>query len=311
MINKRVVRKDGHESQNRQACDSVTNNFFKAISTDYQYLANHNALRGEVADILAITFWNFATCYTWAAEFIEAERFMNMANGIIEQTSEIYQKFNAAKSDISKNAAKQRAFKNSQSTQNRNTPNMTQQTTSVKQQDSDSNPFLKIIAFIVVCVGLYYGCFSSPSKTSKPTSNGKTYNASSNIRPRANIRTGYEANAPILNNSGMCQLTIDNTQNREPVYVRLWMVSPSRPVRAFTIASNGSFTLNNLTPGTYELRYKYLYENREAESGAKSQSFNLTQYETETGTRYSVTTITLYKVSNGNFRTSRINANEI
>ena len=109
----------------------------------------------------------------------------------------------------------------------------------------------------------------------------------------------------------MCKLTIDNTRNSEPVYVRLWTISPSRPVRAFYIASNGYFTLENLTPDTYELRYKYLYDNKEATSGSKSQSFTLTQYETETGTRYSVTNITLYKVSNGNFKTSRIGSNEI
>lgn len=322
-LNQKVVKKTGYESQNYQSCDYLCKNFYKDISTDYQFLINTHELHGDVADILVITLWNFATCYTWGADFVEAERLMNMASSIIEPSSEFYQKFCKAKSDIHENAVKQKSFNNSQSMQNRYTTRTTQfnsqseqngntiRTTRSNSPDSDSNPFLKIIALIVFCVVLYYGCFASSSKTSRTSNNGKSYSTSSINKSSSNIWTGYEANAPILSNNGMCRLTIDNSQNSEPVYVRLWTVSPSKPVRAFYIASNGSFTLENLTPDTYELRYKYLYENKEATSGAKSQSFSLTQYETETGTRYSVTRITLYKVTNGNFRTSRIGANEI
>ena len=67
----------------------------------------------------------------------------------------------------------------------------------------------------------------------------------------------------------------------------------------------------NLNPGSYELRYKSLYENREAEVGTKSEAFQLTQRETYEGISYSVSTITLYKVANGNFRSTSINANDI
>ena len=175
----------------------------------------------------------------------------------------------------------------------------------------------------MACVVLYYGCAGgSTSKKSSSYNSRPTGSTSVNkysgpkstnqpLVPRANIRTGYAPNNAILNNNGYCKLTIDNTRNSEPVYVRLWSTSPSRPVRAFFIAARDSFTMQNLNPGSYELRYKYLYENREAEVGTKSEAFQLTQRETYEGVSYSVSTITLYKVANGNFRSTSINANDI
>lgn len=59
------------------------------------------------------------------------------------------------------------------------------------------------------------------------------------------------------------------------------------------------------------MRYKYLYEEKEAERGGESELFELTQEKSYEGVRYFVLIIILYKVRNGNFRTSSIDLNDI
>ena len=130
--------------------------------------------------------------------------------------------------------------------------------------------------------------------------------------PKKGIASGYIPESPVLNNTGLCQLTIDNIQNNAPVYVRLWDIGKSKaPVRTINIAANSSFTLRNINPGVYEIRYKYIYENVEADTGSKSETFNLQQTETHEGSKYSIVRITLYKVANGNSRTYKISGNDV
>ena len=130
--------------------------------------------------------------------------------------------------------------------------------------------------------------------------------------PKKGIVSGYVPGSPVLNNTGLCELTIDNIQNSAPVYVRLWDLSQTpKPVRAINIAANSSFTIKNINPGVYEIRYKYIYENAEANTGSKSESFNLEQIKTYDGTQYSVVRLTLYKVYNGNSRTYSISGSDV
>lgn len=312
----KIVKQKGHAYQNNQQCKSLLTQFYKDIATDFKYLTDNNAFTGDIANAFVLTLWEFASCLTWCEDFIGADKLMNMAAKYVTSNDEFYSRFISDKNAI-KESAKKQALYNQQSQSSKNT------SYSGSGATDSSSPFLKIIGLIVACVVLYYGCAGgstskkSSSYNSKPSAstyvnkNSSAKTTSKPLVPRANIRTGYAPNAPLLNNSGYCKLTIDNSRNSEPVYVRLWTTSPSRPVRAFFIAARDSFTLQNLTPGSYELRYKYLYENREAEIGTKSESFQLTQRETSEGISYSVSTITLYKVANGNFTSTRINANDI
>ena len=123
--------------------------------------------------------------------------------------------------------------------------------------------------------------------------------------------TGYVYDHPILNDGGLCEFTVDNTRNDMPVYVRIWDVDAQVPVRAFNIAQGDKFTAENLSPGTYEVRYMYLYENDVPPYGNKSEPTTLEQYETYSGTRYSTVSLTLYKVHGGNTTTTRINVYEV
>lgn len=106
---------------------------------------------------------------------------------------------------------------------------------------------------------------------------------------------------PILNSDGYSEITIDNGQNNSDVYVKLFYLELEEPsaVRHFYIPAYGRFTLKNIRAGSYDIRYL----NLDTGSLTRSQSFDLTEQETDYSVRYSSLTITLYKVLNGNMRT--------
>ena len=154
---------------------------------------------------------------------------------------------------------------------------------------------------------------NSSTQNSTPKNTSKSNKPKAPIEPIAkqNIITGYDNTKPLLNNNGLCELTVDNTKNNMPVYVRIWNVTDNVPVRAFYISQGDEFTANNLDPGWYQVRYIELYDNDVPATGAKSESFELEQINTYNGIQYSQMTLTLYKVKNGNTYTSSIPADEI
>ncbi|WDZ95207.1 J domain-containing protein [Herbaspirillum sp. WKF16] len=112
---------------------------------------------------------------------------------------------------------------------------------------------------------------------------------------------GYIKGYASLNENGLSQVTIDNNQNDSDVFVKLVSLDGAKafPARTFYIPSHGSFTLHNVTAGSYDVRYQDL------NSGGRSRSeqFSLEETPTYQGTRYSNVTLTLYKVRNGNMKT--------
>ncbi|MGB7399032.1 J domain-containing protein [Castellaniella sp.] len=115
------------------------------------------------------------------------------------------------------------------------------------------------------------------------------------------VVAGYVKGYPRLNWKGLSQVTVDNMQNDSAVFVKLVSLSEvnARPVRSFYIPAHGSFTLSNVTAGTYDVRY------RDLNTGglSRSEQFLLEETPTYQGTQYSSMTLTLYKVRNGNMRT--------
>lgn len=73
----------------------------------------------------------------------------------------------------------------------------------------------------------------------------------------------------------------------------------SYPVRQFFIFAGSTFTLKNVSQGSYDIRY------RDLNSGdlARSESFRLEEVRTYNGTQFSNLRMTLYKVQNGNMQT--------
>lgn len=148
---------------------------------------------------------------------------------------------------------------------------------------------------------------NSATKKSEPKqTESKKANATVPI-PKSGVRTGYDNSKQQLAYGGNASITIDNSRNDMPVYVRIWDVYSHTPVRAFYIAKGGMFTAEEMEEGTYEVRYVELYDNNVAPKGSKSQQFDLE----DDGYTYSEVTITLYKVANGNMHTSSIPASDI
>ena len=180
----------------------------------------------------------------------------------------------------------------------------------------------KIIIGIII-VGILYmaslAIFPSSSNkqavkpsTSQAQNKNTSYEKSSQQKPKKGIISQYVPGEPVLNTNGYSTLTIDNTRNEAPVYVRLWSTGTTNsPIRTFTVAAKGIFTVEDIAPGTYEVRYKYLYENTEATTGAKSEPFTLTEEENNNGIYYDQMTLTLYTVRNGNTHMQQIDASEI
>jgi curved DNA-binding protein CbpA len=118
----------------------------------------------------------------------------------------------------------------------------------------------------------------------------------------------YVREYPILRSGGLSQVTVDNTQNNSDVFVKLVDTSTKNPfeIRCFFIPSGGKFTCENVLAGPYDIRY------RELDSGAlaKTEEFQLEEVRTTGGTNYSMLSVTLYKVMNGNMRTKSISEAE-
>ena len=119
---------------------------------------------------------------------------------------------------------------------------------------------------------------------------------------------GYVAGYPQLNNNGASTLTIDNSQNTESVFGKLYYLDDLQPqaVRHFYIQGGGGLNLRNISAGNYDVRYKDL----EGGTIAKSEPMLIEEYEDEYGSKFSEITMTLYKVSNGNMETYSIPESE-
>lgn len=120
----------------------------------------------------------------------------------------------------------------------------------------------------------------------------------------ASYINGYE----VLHNDGLSTVTVDNSQNDSDVFVKLVSLSGSQayPVRQFYIPAFGKFTVDKVTAGSYDVRYRDL-----SNGGlSRSEPFSLEETATYNGTQYSNITMTLYKVLNGNMQTYGLSESE-
>lgn len=130
-------------------------------------------------------------------------------------------------------------------------------------------------------------------------------------RPRASPmgtawpkKPGYVLGYEKLNTKGYSKVTIDNVDNDSDVFVKLYFyyAKGAKPVRHIFIPAHGRFTMNSLSSGKYDVRYKEL----DSGSAQKSEAFVLEQREIKDGTQYSDISLTLYKVKDGNMQTYAI-----
>lgn len=112
------------------------------------------------------------------------------------------------------------------------------------------------------------------------------------------VVAGYLSGEPQTRAGGHSEITIDNGQNDSDVLVKLVSLSAdvARPTRQIFIPANGKFTIKSIAAGRYDIRYQDLM------TGVRSRSEGMTLSESADarGIRYSVMTLTLQRVKNGN-----------
>lgn len=118
----------------------------------------------------------------------------------------------------------------------------------------------------------------------------------------------YVRGYPRIHANGLSTVTVDNSQNDSDVFVKLVSLDGPQafPVRMFFIPAHGSFTLNRVTAGSYDIRYRDLGNGRLS----RSEAFTLEEIATYDGTQYSNVTMTLYKVRHGNMQTYGLSESE-
>lgn len=116
--------------------------------------------------------------------------------------------------------------------------------------------------------------------------------------------SGYVPGEPLLNFAGLSTLSIDNTRPQaSDVLIKLVDLDDytSDAVRTVFVKGGTLFTLRDISPGRYNIRYLTRHG-----TVNKSEEFTLTQTETYQGTEYDNMTLTLYTVPNGNMRMQTI-----
>jgi hypothetical protein len=153
---------------------------------------------------------------------------------------------------------------------------------------------------------------STPS-TSNPRIPTQSYTSTRNsyVRPAYApngkpwpTKAGYLPDSAVLHSGGLSEVTVDNSQNSSDVFVKLMYISSRNPieVRCFYIPAYSKFTCSDVIPGNYDVRYRDLNSG----SLAKTEPFLLEEIKIGDSTQYSMLTMTLYKVENGNMQTKPI-----
>ena len=112
--------------------------------------------------------------------------------------------------------------------------------------------------------------------------------------------SGYIDGYGQMNKDGQSNVTVENAHNDTDMFVKLYSLDgpTAVPVRTFFVAARGRFTLDALTAGTYDLRYRNLA------SGELSRSAALIIEEVVTpqGKQHSAIGIKLYKSVDANMQ---------
>jgi len=105
-----------------------------------------------------------------------------------------------------------------------------------------------------------------------------------------------------LNVGGHSKVTVDNSQSDSDVFIKLVSLSGPQayPVRTAFIPARASLTLDKLTAGSYDIRYRDLDDG----SLMRTEAFDITERklhdERGTGVEFTTLSFSLYKVRNGN-----------
>ena len=304
-IEKSINYLDGYGKTNKAVSDGIARQFESTIAKYLTHIKDNKGDTQILATNVGIAYWKIAIAYSWSDDWENAYNYVCKAAKYIPESAAVYIDFVKSFERIKESRG--------------------------KAQKREFFSFIKRGLAVLGCIFILFYIFrdSNPptnpqpvaetEKTKETTSEEKAKkkpvpSPSYTPKPKQNVITGYVQEEKQLNYDGICRLTIDNTRNDYPVYVRVWYldVKEPYPVRAFNIGKGSKFTAEELTPGNYEVRYRTLYEDDSIpKDGSKSQPFELVQIEDDDGIRYSDVKLTLYKVSNGNTKTTAIPGDEV
>jgi TPR repeat protein len=125
--------------------------------------------------------------------------------------------------------------------------------------------------------------------------------------PEAQNRTGYLKGTKQTAQGGLSTFKVDNTKGGGDAVVRLYRDGKKPAARSMFVKNGESFIAEAISPGEYKMRYRYVGSQETFEA---DETFQLTETATETGTRFSRMTVTLFKVANGNMSVKLVNGDE-
>lgn len=305
-LKKNIVHDNKCIDKNKQHCDSISKKFEQGISIPLSELNGKYTDKDDLHNIIGLVYWDLACSYTWAQDAESVKKFLNLSYRYINPKYPAYDKYIKNYLRVKGNI------------EHVSNPTHNKQSKPIIIIQHILRHFRLYAAAVVILFIIFDNNNTSNTNNAKTKSSisqaqpqtHQTKNKETAI-PKSNVKTQYSKDEPMLNNDGLCEITIDNSKNDMPVYVRIWDMSSQSPIRAFTINKSEKFTAKNITPGKYEIRYKELYENDVPSFGAKSEPVNLEQTELDNGTQYSKISFTLYKVKNGNARVSQIPVDDI
>lgn len=139
------------------------------------------------------------------------------------------------------------------------------------------------------------------SYKSKPSDAAKGFTATNEKGKPWPQSSGYIHGYKRLYVNGLSNVIVDNSRNDSAVFLKLFSLKSNQPlaIRVIYIKTGGKFTLTNVPAGNYDIRYQNLVSG----DFSKTDPFNLSEIQTDEGTRFSNITMTLYKVQNGNMHT--------
>jgi lipoprotein-anchoring transpeptidase ErfK/SrfK len=119
--------------------------------------------------------------------------------------------------------------------------------------------------------------------------------------------TGYVKGEPFRHAEGLSTFEVDNTGTNRDAVVRIYLNGNKPASRTILVKAGEKFTAKNIAPGNYKMRYRFSDSKKVFEA---KTLFSVSEEKTQTGTRYSQITVTLYKTKDGNMQTEEVTEND-
>lgn len=164
--------------------------------------------------------------------------------------------------------------------------------------------FAKI--FSIATIAGYSWLIPNIAQAQQPTT--KTCDRATKEGYRFPSTTGYIKGYQIKAKTGRSTLTVDNSQGNFDAFIKLFTLSSERPqtIRAFLVKQGQEFKVENVTRGTYDVRYR----NLSTCDLFRTPKFKLKEEKTSTGTKITEQTFIIRPITGGNIKSIRIQEND-